>query len=419
MQISQGQRIPLSNLIQGQSLSLAIQINSPHTVDLACFGLDAAGKLSDDRYMIFFNQPISPCGSLKQAGAEFSLSLAGLPSSIDRLVFTAAIDGAGAMRDIQSSSFLVKDPTGQIVATCPFAGNTFAGEKAIMVADVYRKDGQWRLASNLQGFNEGLSALVKHFGGEVADDAAPASSPAPAPAQATISLEKKVAAAAPQLISLAKKAQVSLEKAKLTHVRARVALVLDASGSMNSQYSKGRVQEVVNRLLPLAVHFDDDGSIDCWAFAAKPQKLSEITLSNYQDFINTDNYGWRDWNVGSRINDEPRVMEQVINYYLNDGDRSPVYVLFISDGGVHENRKITKLMTEAAKLPLYWQFVGLGGHGYGILEKLDDMKGRVVDNCGFFALDDLHQVSEEQLYDQLMEEFPSWIKEASAKGIIA
>lgn len=145
MQISQGQRIPLSNLIQGQSLSLAIQINSPHTVDLACFGLDAAGKLSDDRYMIFFNQPISPCGSLKQAGAEFSLSLAGLPSSIDRLVFTAAIDGAGAMRDIQSSSFLVKDPTGQIVATCPFAGNTFAGEKAIMVADVYRKDGQWLL----------------------------------------------------------------------------------------------------------------------------------------------------------------------------------------------------------------------------------------------------------------------------------
>jgi len=419
MQISQGQRIPLSNLIQGQSLSLAIQINSPHTVDLACFGLDAAGKLSDDRYMIFFNQPTSPCGSLKQAGAEFSLSLAGLPPSIDRLVFTAAIDGAGAMRDIQSSSFVIKDPAGQVVATCPFAGNTFAVEKAIMVADVYRKDGQWRLASNLQGFNEGLSALVRHFGGEVADDAPPASSPAPAPVQATISLEKKVAAAAPQLISLAKKAQVSLEKAKLTHVKARVALVLDASGSMNSQYSKGRVQEVVNRLLPLAVHFDDDGSIDCWAFAAKPQKLSEITLSNYQDFINTDNYGWRDWNVGSRINDEPRVMEQVISYYLNDGDRSPVYVLFISDGGVHENRKITKLMTEAAKLPLYWQFVGLGGQGYGILEKLDDMKGRVVDNCGFFALDDLHQVSEEQLYDQLMEEFPSWIKEASAKGIIA
>ena len=416
MQISQGQRIPLSKLIQGQFLSLTIQIHSPHTVDLACFGLDAAGKLSDDRYMIFFNQPGSPCGSLKQAGTTFSLNLAGLPAFIDRLVFTAAIDGAGAMREILPSSFVVKDAIGQAVATCPFTGNTFSGEKAIMVADIYRKDGHWRLASNLQGFNDGLAALVKHFGGEVSsDDAIPA---APTPVQTTLSLEKKVETAAPQLVSLAKKAQVSLEKAKLTHVKARVALILDASGSMNFQYTQGRVQEVVNRVLPLAIHFDDDGSIDCWAFAAKPQKLSAITLANYSNFIQTDNHGWRSWDVGSRSNDEPKVMEQVISYYLDSGDRSPVYILFISDGGVHENGKITRLMTDAAKLPLYWQFVGLGGRDYGILEKLDDMRGRVVDNCGFFALDDLHQVSEEQLYDQLMEEFPDWIKAASAKGII-
>ena len=179
-----------------------------------------------------------------------------------------------------------------------------------MVADIYRKDGHWRLASNLQGFNDGLAALVKHFGGEVSsDDAIPA---APTPVQTTLSLEKKVETAATQLVSLAKKAQVSLEKAKLTHVKARVALILDASGSMNFQYTQGRVQEVVNRVLPLAIHFDDDGSIDCWAFAAKPQKLSAITLANYSNFIQTDNHGWRSWDVGSRSNDEPKVMEQVI-----------------------------------------------------------------------------------------------------------
>jgi stress response protein SCP2 len=31
------------------------------TVDFACFGLDTAGKLADERYMTFFNQPRSPC----------------------------------------------------------------------------------------------------------------------------------------------------------------------------------------------------------------------------------------------------------------------------------------------------------------------------------------------------------------------
>lgn len=282
-----------------------------------------------------------------------------------------------------------------------------------MVADIYRKNGEWRIASNLQGYNAGLDALVVHFGGEVAD------APPPAPAApARISLEKKIADAAPQLISLAKKAQVSLEKAKLTDTKARVGLVLDASGSMNPQYTRGHVQEVVDRLIPLAVHFDDDGALDCWAFGAKPQQLNAVTLENFQNFIKTDHGGWKDWELGSRINDEPKAMRMVIDYYKKSGDKTPIYILFISDGGVHQDREITKLMIEAAKLPIFWQFVGLGGRGYGILEKLDDMGGRVVDNCNFFALDRLDEVPEEKLYDLLMEEFPDWLKAAKGAGIL-
>lgn len=64
---------------------------------------------------------------------------------------------------------------------------------------------------------------------------------------------------------------VQLEKKNLLGVTARVALVLDASGSMDGQYRRGDVQKVVNRLMPLAIHFDDDGSFECWAFAQKPR----------------------------------------------------------------------------------------------------------------------------------------------------
>ncbi|RMP11671.1 Tellurium resistance protein [Pseudomonas syringae pv. delphinii] len=413
MQITQGQRIPLSTLIQGNDLTLSIVIKSAHVIDYVCFGVDANGKLSDDRYMIFFNQPASPCNSVRQAnGGDFQLALDSLPASIDRLVFAASIDGAGIMSDIQASHFGIQHQ-GREVARGEFSGATFAAEKAIMVADIYRKNGEWRIASNLQGYNAGLDALVVHFGGEVAD------APPPAPAApARISLEKKIADAAPQLISLAKKAQVSLEKAKLTDTKARVGLVLDASGSMNPQYTRGHVQEVVDRLIPLAVHFDDDGALDCWAFGAKPQQLNAVTLKNFQNFIKTDHGGWKDWELGSRINDEPKAMRMVIDYYKKSGDKTPVYILFISDGGVHQDREITKLMIEAAKLPIFWQFVGLGGRGYGILEKLDDMGGRVVDNCNFFALDRLDEVPEEKLYDLLMEEFPDWLKAAKGAGIL-
>ncbi|WP_116818288.1 VWA domain-containing protein [Pseudomonas savastanoi] len=413
MQITQGQRVPLSSLIQGSDLTLSIAIKSAQVIDYVCFGVDANGKLSDDRYMVFFNQPSSPCNSVKQVnGGSFQLSLAGLPALIERLVFTASIDGAGTMSEIQASHFSIQSQ-GRKVARGEFSGATFTAEKAIMVADIYRKNGEWRIASNLQGYNAGLDALVVHFGGEVAD------APAPAPAAPPrISLEKKIADAAPQLISLAKKAQVSLEKARLTDTKARVGLVLDASGSMNPQYTRGHVQEVVDRLIPLAVHFDDDGALDCWAFGAKPQQLNAVTLSNFQNFIRTDHGGWKDWELGARINDEPKAMRMVIDYYKKSGDKTPIYILFISDGGVHQDREITRLMTEAAKLPIFWQFVGLGGRGYGILEKLDDMGGRVVDNCNFFALDRLDEIPEEKLYDLLMEEFPDWLKAAKGAGIL-
>ncbi|WP_442798973.1 hypothetical protein [Pantoea vagans] len=48
---------------------------------------------------------------------------------------------------------------------------------------------------------------------------------------AAVSLEKKLEKL-PQLVSLAKPIRVSLEKHRLSEVKAQVAFVLDASGSM-------------------------------------------------------------------------------------------------------------------------------------------------------------------------------------------
>lgn len=421
MQITQGQRLPLSSIGISDRLTVAVSIQSSNLIDVACFGLDQQSKLSDDRFMVFFNQTSAPGDAIRLIGqGQFEINLGALPATIDRLVFTAAIDGPGAMKDISSSRFVVSGPDAPSAATCEFDGGTFTVEKAIMVVDIYRKGGEWRMLANLQGFKEGLSALVRHFGGEVSDE--PATAP-PAPAtpplvQATVSLEKKVAAQAPALLSLAKKAQISLEKNNLTKVRAKLGFVLDVSGSMNGQYSRGRVQEAMNRLMPLAVAFDDDGELDVFGFGAKPVQLSPATLSNYSDYIDTEQGGWRKWDVGQRVNDEPRAMRMVIDFYNRLGGSEPVYIIFLSDGGVHKNREITQLMMEASGRPFFWQFVGLGGNGYGILERLDDMPGRVVDNCSFFAMDDLHDLTEEALYEKLMEEFPGWLIEARAKGII-
>jgi hypothetical protein len=229
-------------------------------------------------------------------------------------------------------------------------------------------------------------------------------------------LEKRIENSAPQLIDLAKAAAVSLEKRSLQTTVARVGVVLDASRSMHQQYKGGRVQALLERVLPLAMHFDDDGRFEVWAFDTEPKELDAVAAHNIQGYVETTHGGWRKWYGGA--NDEPKVMRRVIDYYRRDPGAPPAYVLFVSDGGVHKNTEIKNLMIEAARYPIFWQFMGLGGKNYGILERLDTMTGRVVDNCGFFAIDDLHDLSEGQLYDRLLHEFPDWLREARARGIV-
>ncbi|TGV31079.1 VWA domain-containing protein, partial [Mesorhizobium sp. M00.F.Ca.ET.186.01.1.1] len=63
------------------------------------------------------------------------------------------------------------------------------------------------------------------------------------------------------MISFVKDVQVVLEKKKLQQVKARVALVLDITGSMRPYYKNGTVQKVVERILAVASQFDDDQTL--------------------------------------------------------------------------------------------------------------------------------------------------------------
>ena len=55
---------------------------------------------------------------------------------------------------------------------------------------------------------------------------------------------------------------------------------------------------------------------------------------------------------------------------------------------------------------------------YVILKEIDTMGGRVIDNANFFHVDDLGKNTDNQLYELLMNEFPSWLNKARQKGIL-
>ncbi|WP_288406393.1 VWA domain-containing protein [uncultured Acinetobacter sp.] len=424
LNLIRGQKIKLNDVLQGQS-SFYIQIHyqAAFDLDIASFGLDQHYRLSDERYMTFYNQPETPCQAIRlienrNKCCRFLVDLAKLSAIIQHLVLTAASDGPHVMSQLQKVTVQILNLQLQPIAELKLDGIIFDQERATMLIEIYRKDGIWRLAAIGQGFNAGLAALIQHFGGEVAEETTPVATQSNIDLKKKLSLQKAEKTGNTSIIDLTKKSLVQLEKKKLLGVTARVALVLDASGSMDGQYRRGDVQKVVNRLMPLAIHFDDDGSFECWAFAAETTQLDDVTLGNVNDFINNTQGGWKNWQVGARYNEEIPAIEAVINYFQKFQDQIPNYVLFISDGGVGSSRQMQKILSQAAKLPIFWQFVGIGGRNYGVLEKLDEMSGRIVDNCNFFSLDRIDGISDELLYELLLQEFPDWLIAAQQHQIV-
>lgn len=163
--LTRGQKVPLANSLTNLRVRFAVQ-TSGLTLDYSCFGLDAKGQLSDDRYFVFYNQKQSPERAITMLGnTDFDLDLARIPSTIHKLVFVVTVDGIGGLQQLERGVFSLSSPEGEM-ARFEFKGAQFEREKAVMMAEIYRRDG-WRLAAVGQGFAGGLDAVLTHFGGQL------------------------------------------------------------------------------------------------------------------------------------------------------------------------------------------------------------------------------------------------------------
>ena len=237
---------------------------------------------------------------------------------------------------------------------------------------------------------------------------------------AAISL-RKVEETAPALVGAYRSAGVSLRKHGLDGLRAAVYLVVDYSGSMRPYYRDGSVQALADRVLGLAAHLDDDGRVPVVFFSTDIDAETDIALASHQGRIERivaglGHMGKTSYHVA---------MDAVIDHYLDSGAQEPALVVFQTDGGPINKLAAERYLCKAARLPLFWQFIGFGdpdSRQFDFLRGLDELAvphRRVVDNAGFFhAGADPRRVSDAELYDRLVGEFPAWLAAARARGIV-
>ncbi|MEV6740484.1 VWA domain-containing protein [Streptomyces sp. NPDC051104] len=238
---------------------------------------------------------------------------------------------------------------------------------------------------------------------------------------AAISLTK-VEQTAPALVSLYKTAGVSLREHGLDGQRAAVYLVVDYSGSMRPYYKDGSVQALAERVLGLSAHLDDDGSVPVVFFSTDVDAVSDISLADHRGRIDRIVSGLGHMGKTSYH----LAMDAVVDHYLDSGSKAPALVVFQTDGGPIDKFAAERHLCKAAKLPMFWQFIGFGdpdSRQFDFLRKLDELpvpQKRAVDNAGFFhAGTDPRTVPDAELYDRLVGEFPQWLAAARARGIVA
>lgn len=163
-------------------------------IDVSTFLVTGTGKVRSDADMCFYGQPSVAGGAVALAGASggetrFTVAPSRIPAGVERVIFTATIhENRATFGQLSEMEVQVGVLTGKI----PCSGMT---ETALILAEVYQRNGSWKIRVVGQGFNGGLAALATHLGVEIAEPAptpAPAPSPVPAPAAppSTVNLSK-------------------------------------------------------------------------------------------------------------------------------------------------------------------------------------------------------------------------------------
>ncbi|WP_369043787.1 vWA domain-containing protein [Streptomyces sp. Midd1] len=231
----------------------------------------------------------------------------------------------------------------------------------------------------------------------------------------------KVEETAPALVDLYKSAGVSLTKHGLSGQRAAVYLVVDYSGSMKPYYKDGSVQALADRVLGLSAHLDDDGTVPVVFFSTDVDAVTNIALDNHDGRIERIVAGLGHMGKTSYH----LAMDAVIDHYLDSGSKEPALVVFQTDGGPINKLAAERYVCKAARLPLFWQFIGFGDPAskqFEFLRRLDELavpQKRAVDNAGFFHVgSEPRKMTDGELYDRLVAEFPQWLAAARAQGIL-
>lgn len=204
-------------------------------------------------------------------------------------------------------------------------------------------------------------------------------------------------------------------KSQITVKTARVVFVLDHSGSMRGMYRDGTVQDVLERIFPVAMYFDDNAEMEFYWFDSVFKELDPVNYDTIENYVQRVILSKNEHFGGTSY---APVMQEVVNRYVKrEPAQIPTFIIFITDGNNSDKAATKSVLTEASHYNLFWKFVGIGSEQFEFLQRLDDLKGRLIDNANFISINNISSITDETLYHMLLTEYADWLTLCKENGI--
>jgi len=425
IQLTKGERFNLAKeapQVKQIEVALGWRVSQQYDLDASVFMLGADGKIPDEKYFVFYNNLESLDGSVgysvKNNNPSFSIDFNKVSPVVEEMLFVVTIHEGKTRKQhfsqVENAFIKLSDRSTKTELAKYELKETFDRETAVEFGRFYKKNNEWRFQAVAAGYNAGLQSFVDKYYVEQEKQKQPETlKVAPPPAETS---------AKSRIDLLKTKVDLTLEDKKLTTVKARLGIVVDISGSMDVVYKNGTLQKVLERLLAVATRLDDNGKLDVWVFNEICQRLPAVTEENFEDYANREvlpTFG----KVGNGKSDNyaPFMLDVMQKYLKEEPAKFPNFIVVVGDGGCTDSSKAEMALKAASKYPIFWQFVGVPlpsqSSNFEFLKSLDTMEGRATDNANFFEVKDIDAMSDEELYDRLLNEFPIWLKDAIINGI--
>ncbi|WP_411069904.1 TerD family protein [Streptomyces sp. cmx-4-25] len=244
-----GSNIPLT------ATRVAVDVAAPVRLDVSGLLLGANGKVRSDDDFIFYNQPAGPGVTYRSGGGTapdaILVDTGALPAGVERVVVTASPDAAGqTFQGIEPTATIRNADDGSPLAT--FTPPQLATETALVVVEIYLRNGAWKARAVGQGYANGLAGIATDFGVSVDEEpAAPPAAPAPAqvappappapPAPSVAPVDPRVAPPAPPAPPAApvSTGKINLDKGRVSLQKNQTVSLVKGGRPLLSQVKMG------------------------------------------------------------------------------------------------------------------------------------------------------------------------------------